>query len=110
MRGNCCPNRHFYLDGDRKVLQPPTSTSDTVTNQREAATEEEFSFSSPLTVRVRKEVARERREELDLETGRRRSWVESREFEVLDLTGETCCSWEEGRGLQSIFMNRLLTR
>ena len=37
---------------------------------------------------MRREVARERREEFDLETGRRRSWVESREFEVLDLTGE----------------------
>ena len=35
-----------------------------------------------------REVTRERREEFDLETGRRRSWVESREFEVLDLTGE----------------------
>ena len=45
-------------------------------------------FSSPLVLKVRREVARERREEFDLETGRRRSWVESREFEVLDLTGE----------------------
>ena len=38
-------------------------------------------------MKVRKEVARERREELDLETGRLRSWVETREYEVLDLTG-----------------------
>ena len=45
-------------------------------------------FSSPLVLKVRREVARERMEEVDLETGRRRSWVESREFEVLDLTGE----------------------
>ena len=43
-------------------------------------------------VKVRKEVARERREELDLETGRRRSWVETREFEVLDLTGNFAVS------------------
>ena len=48
-------------------------------------------FSSPLVVKVRKEVAKERREELDLETGTRRSWVESREFEVLDLTGMISC-------------------
>ena len=72
------------MDGDRELLQP--ASSDTATNnQRKAATEEEFSFSSPLTVRVRKEVARERREEVDLETGT--GWVEAREFEVLDLTG-----------------------
>ena len=86
MRGNTCPNRHFFMDGDRELLQPASSDTAT-TNQRKAGTEEEFSFSSPLTVRVRKEVARERREEVDLETGTRRSWVESREFEVLDLTG-----------------------
>ena len=76
------------MDGDRDVLQPAISDTATI-NRREAGTQE-FSFSSPLTVRVRKEVARERREELDLETGTRRSWVESREFEVLDLTGEKC--------------------
>ena len=93
MGGNICPSRHFFVDGDREVLQPATSDTAT-TNQREASTQEEFSFSSPLTVRVRKEVARERREELDLETGTRRSWVESREYEVLDLTGEKCDIWE----------------
>ena len=78
MRGNTCSNRHFYMDGDCQ----PVTTDTATTSQRE-----EVSFSSPLTVRVRKEVARERREELDLETGARRSWVESREYEVLDLTG-----------------------
>ena len=91
MRGNSCPSRHFYVDGDREVLQPATSDIAT-TNHREAGTQEEFKFSSPLTVKVRKEVARERREELDLETGRRRSWVETREYEVLDLTGNFAVS------------------
>ena len=52
------------------------------------STSEALEFSSPLVVKVRKEVAKERREELDLETGRRRSWVEAREFDVLDLTGD----------------------
>ena len=56
-------------------------------------------FSSPLILKVRREVARERREEVDLETGRRRSWVETREFEVMDLTGEkSCCSGRVGGG------------
>ena len=45
-------------------------------------------FSSPLVVKLRKEVVKERREEVDLETGQRRSWVETREFDMLDLTGE----------------------
>ena len=86
MRGNSCPNRHFFLDGDREVLQSDNTAAPS--NQRKAGTEEEFRFSSPLTVKVRKEVARERREEVDLETGSRRSWVETRELEVLDLTGD----------------------
>ena len=47
---------------------------------------------------MRREVARERMEEVDLDTGRRRSWVESREFEILDLTGEECCSCQLGGG------------
>ena len=90
MRGNSCPNRHFFLDGDHEVLQSDNTAAPS--NQRKAGTGEEFRFSSPLTVKVRKEVARERREELDLETGRRRSWVETREFEVLDLTGNFAVS------------------
>ena len=86
MRGNSCPSRHFFQDGDRELLQS-ASWDTTGSDRRKAGTQEEFTFSSPLLVKVRKQVARERREELDLETGRRRSWVETREFELLDLTG-----------------------
>ena len=32
-------------------------------------------------------MARHRREEVNLDTGERRSWVEEQEFEVMDLTG-----------------------
>ena len=46
-------------------------------------------YSSPYTVKVVKQVAKQRKEEVDLETGKRKSWVETTEFEVLDLTGET---------------------
>merc|ERR1719228_489234 len=46
-------------------------------------------YSSPYRVKVIKEVAKQRKEEVDLETGKRKSWVETTEFEVLDLTGET---------------------
>ena len=76
------------MDGDREFLQPASSNTATITtNQRDAGTED-FTFSSPLTVRVRKEVAREMKEEIDLETGTTRRWVVEKEFEVLDLTGE----------------------
>ena len=44
-------------------------------------------FSSPLVVKVRKEVAKERMEEVDLDTGHRRSWVVEKEFDIYDLTG-----------------------
>ena len=50
---------------------------------------EAVEFSSPLRVRVLKEVERVRREEEDLDTGRRRSWLETNEYEVLDLCGDT---------------------
>merc|ERR1719481_2003727 len=46
-------------------------------------------FSSPIRVKVVKEVTKQRKVEVDLETGNRRSWVETTEFEVLDLTEAT---------------------
>merc|ERR1712059_51183 len=44
-------------------------------------------FSSPYRVKVVKEFTKQRKEEVDLETGKRKSWVEVQEFEVFDLTG-----------------------
>ena len=46
-------------------------------------------FTSPYLVRMRKEKETRRLEEVDLDTGRRRSWVETTEHDVIDLTGET---------------------
>ena len=83
--GNTCRKRHFYQEADRTAILPTCSSGVT------ARAPELVEFSSPLVVKVRKEVAKERREELDLETGTRRSWVESREFDVLDLTGWISC-------------------
>ena len=51
--------------------------------------EEEVVFTSPLTIKVYEEVKEKRMEEVDLETGRRRSYVEEVRYEVLDLTGDT---------------------
>jgi hypothetical protein len=81
-RGNTCPLRHDYTERDGQVaeakrFQDPGVSTDTV------------DFSSPYTVKVRHEVENHRREEVDLDTGRTRSWVETKEYEVLDLTGDT---------------------
>ena len=80
--GNNCRKRHFYQEGDRSSILPASSSSHT-------RAPDLVDFSSPLVVKVRREVARERREEVDLETGNRRSWIESVEFDMLDLTGRT---------------------
>ena len=78
-RGNSCPLRHYYTERDGQVaeakrFQDSGVSSDTV------------DFSSPYTVKVRHEVENLRREEVDLDTGSTRSWVETKEYEVFDLT------------------------
>merc|ERR1719449_471104 len=82
--GNACKFRHYYNEMDAmiqaatKQKQLPTSQINQLDN-----------YSSPYRVKVVKEVSKQRKEEVDLETGKRKSWVETTEFEVLDLTGET---------------------
>ena len=46
-------------------------------------------FTSPYVVKVTKEKESRRLEEVDLITGRRRSWIETCEHDVIDLTGGT---------------------
>ena len=45
-------------------------------------------FSSPLVVKVKMLTEEHRREEVDLETGKRRSWIETQNKELIDITGE----------------------
>eukprot|EP00092_Neocalanus_flemingeri_P035811 GFUD01038991.1.p1 GENE.GFUD01038991.1~~GFUD01038991.1.p1 ORF type:complete len:290 (+),score=67.02 GFUD01038991.1:164-1033(+) len=83
--GNACRQRHYYNEMDGALMQAARQSQrpiNTCTNQIET-------YSSPYRVKVVKEVAKQRKEEVDLETGKRRSWVESTEYEVMDLTGET---------------------
>eukprot|EP00092_Neocalanus_flemingeri_P095077 GFUD01120950.1.p1 GENE.GFUD01120950.1~~GFUD01120950.1.p1 ORF type:complete len:294 (-),score=73.18 GFUD01120950.1:100-981(-) len=83
--GNACRQRHYYNEMDGAIMQAARQSKrpiNTCTNQIET-------YSSPYRVKVVKEVAKQRKEEVDLETGKRRSWVESTEYEVMDLTGET---------------------
>lgn len=78
--GNKCLYRHYYLERDARNIPA----------QRQALAEvEPTNFSSPYQVKICKEKLTHRREEVDIETGRRRSWVEEEEREVFDLTGET---------------------
>ena len=81
-RGNNCPLRHYYNERDGQLAQSKRF-------QDSGVSKENVDFSSPYSVKVRKEVEKQRMEEVDLDTGRRRSWVETKEFEVFDLTGET---------------------
>jgi len=83
--GNNCRFRHYYNDMDGLFMQASKRQAQrplTETNQLN-------DYSSPYRVKVVKEVSKQRKEEVDLETGKRKSWVETTEFEVLDLTGET---------------------
>jgi len=77
-----CNYRHFYRDGDNPVHQD--SGSAVVSNLVG-----HMEFSSPYKMKVTKEKKTTRKEEVDLETGARRSWVETSEYEVLDLCGDT---------------------
>jgi len=80
--GNKCLFRHYYLERDARAVPAPA--------QRLALAEVDPSnFSSPYQVKICKEKLTHRREEVDIETGRRRSWVEEEEREVFDLTGDT---------------------
>ena len=79
--GNTCKFRHFYNENDKDSLQGRQS--------EELGLRQVVNYSSPYKVKLLREVSRQRKEEVDLETGRRRSWVETTEFDVLDLTGDT---------------------
>ena len=72
--------RHYYLERDARPA---------VTQRLALAEMESANFSSPYQVKICKEKLVHRREEVDIETGRRRSWVEEEEREVYDLTGDT---------------------
>ena len=82
-RGNNCPLRHYYNEWDGPLKQSKRFQDNVVVNS--ASVE----FSSPYRVKVVKEVEKQRMEEIDLDTGRRRSWIQTKEVEIYDLTGDT---------------------
>jgi len=76
--GDKCPYRHYYTEDDAVITIDQVESSPSISH-----------FTSPYVVRMRKEKETRRLEEVDLDTGRRRSWVETTEHDVIDLTGET---------------------
>jgi len=109
-RGNNCKYRHYYNENDGVQLQAQKRLAELAARTGTGGVGEAVEFSSPLRVRVLKEVERVRREEVDLDTGRRRSWLETNEYEVLDLCGDTPPPPNQSRKSKekSAFMNRSL--
>jgi len=103
-QGKClawrCKDRHYYTDDD-EVLQQSKRFSDVDLG---VGSSRQTSFSSPYCVKIKKEVIKKRKVEVDLETGRKKSWVESLEQEVLDLTGEA--SAKKQKMVRSPMMDR----
>ena len=48
----------------------------------------EGTFSSPLVVKTKTVTESRRKEEVDLETGRKRSWIEDTSRDLIDITGQ----------------------
>jgi len=76
--GDECPYRHYYTEDDAVITNDQDESGPSISH-----------FTSPYVVKMRKERETRRLEEVDLDTGRRRSWVETTEHDVIDLTGET---------------------
>jgi len=77
--GRGCQYRHYYTEDDAPIT----------IQQDENCPSTSVQFTSPYVVKMRKEKETRRLEEVDLDTGRRRSWLETTEHDVVDLTGET---------------------
>merc|ERR1719186_1022905 len=73
-----CEHRHYYnhtdaaaVKGGGQVQGPACGTSTQQDN-----------WTSPVCEKVTREVAKQRKEEVDLETGERKSWIETTEYEA----------------------------
>merc|ERR1719450_1444802 len=90
IRGECsggraaaCRERHFYIDSDtrgRAKYRPVSSQNNGSKFSR---------FSSPYIARLITEQIQLQREEVDLETGKKVTWYETKEQEYVDLTGSS---------------------
>jgi len=89
-KNNLCNFRHYYLERDAAV--PPRRPLVEVNSSTV--------YSSPLVVKVKTLTEKHRRVEVDLETGKRRSWIETENKELIDITGEASPAPPPNRKLQ----------
>jgi len=82
--GNSCRFRHYYNEYD-KSNQPPVNPLNRQVNRLQEISN--LQFSSPLVTRVHKLKHQKRKVEIDIETGKRRSFIETTEEEIIDITG-----------------------
>ena len=80
MMGDLCIFRHYYTEQDAQKIQ--TMTNKEKLDKVNYCLFERNDSDSPYRVKVVKETRKERREEVDLETGKRKIWIELMEFEV----------------------------
>jgi len=82
--GNSCRFRHYYNEND-KSNQPSVNPLNRQVNRLQEISN--LQFSSPLVTRVQKLKHQKRKVEIDIETGKRRSFIETTEEEIIDITG-----------------------
>ena len=70
-----CNGRHFYTEDDEVLLQSKRFLD----VEGGPSSHGKTNYSSPYCVSIRKETITKRKVEIDLETGRKKSWVESME-------------------------------
>merc|ERR1719153_889593 len=95
-RASACTARHFYLDSDigdgcREKNSGPDSVA------RKKGKRKRRRFSSPYRARRVTEQVIVEREEINIESGMKESWIEVQERELVDLTGSEEMS---GSGLE----------
>jgi len=99
-RAAACAARHFYLDSDigdgcRKKNKSGPEIA------RKKAKKARRRFSSPYRARLVTEQVRVEREEINIESGEKESWIEVQERELVDLTGTEEMS-ESGLGNENV--------
>jgi len=77
-RAAACRARHFYSDSDSRGRAKYCSVSSKLSR-----------FSSPYRARLVTEQVKVQREEVNLETGKKVTWHETKEQEFIDLTGSS---------------------
>jgi len=99
-RAAACAARHFYLDSDigdgcrKKNKSGPEIAGKKAKKVRRR-------FSSPYRARLVTEQVRVEREEINIESGEKESWIEVQERELVDLTGREEMSGS-GLGIENV--------